>query len=520
MVLKCNIRKGDYRDSVVLMRVSTELESKAGVRKASVMMGTDNNKELLKDAGLYMEEMEKAGPNDLIIVVDAESEDAAQKAISEAEQILEAEAEAEVKEVTYKTLKAAIENIPDANLVLISTPGEFAAREAMRALRAGKHVMVFSSDVPIEEEVRLKKYAQERGLLVMGPDCGTAIIGGIGLGFSNVVRQGPVGIVGAAGTGIQEVSSILDEVGITHAIGTGSHDLSDEVGGITMLTGLRALQEDPNTKVIVLISKPPSPKVAEKVLQVAKECGKPVVVNFIGGDPKLVEQAGLVPAITLEDAARKAIAILRNEKPSETKFTLPEEKVRKLVETESRRLKPEQKYIRGLFSGGTLCAEALLLLRDLIGDVYSNVALEPRLKLKSGRESRAHTCVDMGTEEFVRGVPHPMIDFRFRRERILKEARDPEVAVILLDVVLGIGANLDPAGELVGAIKEAKQIAEKEGRYLSVVASVCGTEGDPQRLSRQREKLEEAGVVVMPSNAQAVRMAALIATRGGVWDKL
>jgi hypothetical protein len=287
-----------------------------------------------------------------------------------------------------------------------------------------------------------------------------------------------------------------------------------------MLAGLRVLKDDDDTKVIVLVSKPPSQKVAERVLEAARECGKPVVVNFIGGDPGLVQRAGLVPAVTLEDAARKAIALVKGEAPREVKFTLPDPQVESIWKRECAKLKAEQRYIRGLFSGGTLCAEALLLLRDLVGDVYSNVALEPRLKLKSGRESRAHTCVDMGTEEFVRGVPHPMIDFRFRRERILREARDPEVAVILLDVVLGIGANPDPAGELLGAITEARRIAEQEGRYLPFVASVCGTEGDPQRRGVQKRKLENAGVVVMPSNAQAVRMAALIATRGEVRDRI
>jgi succinyl-CoA synthetase alpha subunit len=514
VVVKSAVRKGDYRDSVVLMRISKELESRPGIRKGSVMMGTENNKQLLRDAGLFTAEIERAGANDLIIAVEAESEELASGAISEVEGILEAEAEVEVREIVCKTLKAAVESMPDANLVLVSTPGEFAAREAMRALKAGKHVMIFSSDVPIEEEAELKNFAAERGLLVMGPDCGTAIISGVGLGFSNVVRRGPVGIVGAAGTGIQEVSSILDEVGVSHAIGTGSHDLSDTVGGVTMLAGLRSLQDDEDTKAIVLVSKPPSPRVAKRVLEIAKGCGKPVVVNFIGGDPKLVEEAGLIPAVTLEDAARKAIALTRGEEPREVKFTIPEAEVNSIAERESKGLKSSQRYIRGLFSGGTMCAEALVLLRDLVGDVYSNVALEPRLKLESGRESRLHTCVDMGTEEFVRRVPHPMIDFRFRRERILREAKDPEVAVILLDVVLGLGANPDPAGELVSAIKEAKELAARENRYLPFVASVCGTEGDPQKLSSQEAKLRGAGVVVMPSNAQAVRMAAFIATRG------
>lgn len=520
MVVKSVVHRGDYRDSVVLMRVSQQLERVDGVLKASAMMATDSNKQLLRDAGLLTGEIEAAGPNDLVVAVEAADEGAAEKAVQKAREFLTEVSSVERGEVIYKTIGAAFDAVPDSNIVVISTPGEFAAREAMKALRAGKHVMLFSSDVTTEDEVKLKQFAAEKGLLVMGPDCGTAILGGVGLGFSDVVRRGPVGIVGAAGTGIQEVSSILDAVGVSHAIGTGGHDLSDAIGGITMLAGLEALEADEQTKVIVMISKPPSPKVSEKILERVKKLRKPVVVNFIGGDPNMIAKYGATSAATLEDAAAKAVALLHNKKPWDIKFTIPEERVKALVDGESGRLAPNQKYIRGLFSGGTLCAEALLILRDLIGDVYSNVALKSELKLPDVHKSKFNTCVDMGTEDFVRGVPHPMIDFRFRRERLLGEAKDPDTAVILLDLVLGIGANLDPAGELVGVIRDAKEMARKEGRHLAVVSSVTGTAGDPQGLAAQRGRLEDAGVIVMPSNAQAARMAALIATRGKVWGKL
>ncbi len=520
MVVKSLVRKGDYRDSVVLMRISKQLEAFEGVKKGTAMMATDNNKDLMKEAGLLTDDINYAGPNDLAIAVEAANENVASGAIEGAKKALSEVAPVESGETFYNTLKAATDSVPDSNLVLISTPGQFAAREAMKALRAGKHVMMFSSDVPLDDEVRLKQFASERGLLVMGPDCGTAIIGGVGLGFSNIVRNGPVGVVGAAGTGIQEVTSILDEVGITNAVGTGGHDLADVVGGITMLAGLRALEADDKTKVITVISKPPSPKVAEKILNVLKTFKKPVVVDFIGGDHRVVEEAGLIHAETLEDAAQKAIAALRGQTLKETMFSQPERKIRETVEKEIKQMKPVQKYIRGLFSGGTLCSESQLILKNLIGDVYSNVPLKKELKLSDIHKSQLNTCVDMGTEDFVRGVPHPMIDFRFRRERILREAKSPETAVILLDVVLGIGANIDPAGELVGAIKEANEIARKEGRYVSFVASVCGTVSDPQGLETQRRKLIDAGVVVMPSNAQAARMAAMIASRGDVWGKL
>ncbi|MEM2192573.1 MAG: hypothetical protein QXG38_03045, partial [Candidatus Hadarchaeales archaeon] len=375
MPIKSVIRKGDYRDSVVLMRVSKELESFPGVTKASVMMGTSSNKELLKQAGILTKEAEAAGPNDLVIVAEASDEKTLAAAIAHAEKLLMEEVQVAERELAYKTVEAAIGGFAEADLVLISTPGQFAAREAMKALRAGKHVMIFSSDVPVEEEVKLKRFASEKGLLVMGPDCGTAIVGGVGLGFSNIVGRGPVGIVGAAGTGIQEVSSLLDEVGITSAIGTGSHDPSDAVGAITMISGLKALEEDENTKVIVLISKPPSPTVARKVMETVGGLKKPVVVDFIGGDPKIVVEAGGIPAKTLEDAALKAISILKGKRPKERKFTLRKKTLQEIVKRETERLLPTQKYIRGLFSGGTLCAEAQLLLRELVGDIYSNVPL-------------------------------------------------------------------------------------------------------------------------------------------------
>ncbi len=514
------MRKNDYRDSVVLMRISKQLEELKGVRKASAMMATENNKQLLQDAGLLTDEIKGAGPNDLIVAVDAATPKQAEEAMTTVETMLAERPAVERGEVIYKTLGAATSAIPDANLILISTPGAFAAREAMRALRAGKHVMIFSDDVPLEDEVKLKRFASERDLLVMGPDCGTAIISRVGLGFSNAVRSGPIGIVGAAGTGIQQVASLINEVGLSHAIGTGSRDLSDAVGGSMMIAGLKALEADEQTRVLVVISKPPAPKTAKKVLSVIKRIKKPVVVDFIGGDPATIKRAGATPAFTLEDAAAKAIALARREKPKEVLFTLGDTEIKAIVERESKRLTPKQKYIRGLFSGGTFCSEVMLILRGLVGDVYSNIPLKSKLKLRDVHRSKLHTCVDMGTEDFTRGVPHPMIDFRFRRERLLREAKDPATAVILLDLVLGYGTHPDPAGELVKSIEKARAIAKRGERYLPIVVSICGTPQDPQGLDAQRKKLEAVGAVVMSSNAQAARLAALIATRGKVWRKL
>ncbi|MEM2890613.1 MAG: hypothetical protein QW358_04700, partial [Candidatus Hadarchaeum sp.] len=335
--------------------------------------------------------------------------------------------------------------------------------------------------------------------------------------------RGPIGVVAASGTGAQQVSSLISAgPGISHVIGTGGRDLHDEVGGITMLMGLKLLVGDPDTQTIVLISKPPSAIVAKRILNSAKQTGKPTVVCFLGGDPKMIEEAGLVPAATLEDAAIKAIALQRGETPKITIFSVDLDEVKKMAEKEYKKLRPEQQYIRGIYSGGTFCSEAMVVLRDLVGDVYSNIPLKPELKLEDSNKSKEHTFVDMGDDEFTAkiGKPHPMIYHELRQKRMLAEASDPKTAVMLLDIVLGYGAHEDPAGALAPTIAQSKRIAEQEGRYLSVVASVCGTVEDPQNLTAQVEKLRQAGVVVMPSNAQAARMAALIATRGKAWEKI
>lgn len=287
-----------------------------------------------------------------------------------------------------------------------------------------------------------------------------------------------------------------------------------------MLGALRFLAADPETKVIVIVAKAPTMGVAESILKAAEETRKPVVACMLGASKTLVTRHGAIYAATLADAAAKAIALVQGKKPKEVTFTAPRKWIEAIVKREIKNFAEGQKYIRGLFSGGTLCTEAMLILRELVGDIYSNIPLESRLKLPSTDKSERHTCIDMGTEEFTRGVPHPMIYFKPRCERLLREAKNRDVAVVLLDVVLGYGANPDPAGELVWAIAEAKKTMAESNRYLSIVASICGTAHDPQGFEVQKKKLEGAGVVVMPSNAEAARIAALIATRGKARGKL
>jgi FdrA protein len=498
-----------YRDSVSLMQLSAKLGALAGVRQASAIMATAGNLDLLREAGLAPAEVE-AGPNDLLVALEGE-EEALEGALAAAEaELTRAPAAAQdggPRRLPPRSLEMALGEQPTANLALISTPGDYAAAEALKALRLGLNVMLFSDNVALEAEIALKRYARAHDLLVMGPDCGTAIIGGVPLGFANVVRRGDIGAIAASGTGLQQVTCLIDRwgKGISQAIGTGGHDLHERVGGITMLQGLDALAADPATRVIVLISKPPHPDVAKRVLDAADRTGKPIVANFLGADPETVRRPNVHPVRTLEDAARLAVALVDGDAAA------TRQQVERAPEVPP--LAPEQKYVRGLYSGGTFCYEALLLLTEAFGTIGSNTPLEPEAMLADPWRSERHTVIDLGDDAFTRGRPHPMIDQTLRRERILQEAADPEVAVILFDVVLGYGAHPDPASELAATLGEARSRAAAAGRGLALVGSVCGTAGDPQDLPQQEALLRDAGVLLAESNAQAARLAERIARR-------
>jgi FdrA protein len=499
-----------YRDSVALMQLSARLTALPGMREASAVMASPSNLALLREAGLLTAEV-KAGANDLLIALEAHDEAALAAALAEAESSLTKQPTASgggsgPRREPPRSLQMGRDLLPAANLALISTPGDYAAAEALKALHLGLNVMLFSDNVPIADEVMLKRYAQSHDLMVMGPDCGTAIIGGIPLGFANAVRRGSIGLVGASGTGLQHVSCLIDRLGagISQAIGTGGHDLSRDVGGITMLQGLAALAADAATKTIVLISKPPAADIAARVLARASETGKPVVVNFLGADPASITASGVTAVKTLEDAAIAAVA-LANGRSREEEQTAP-----LLLDLPS--LAPGQRYIRGLFSGGTLCYEATLLLAEAFPDVRSNTPVGAARALENVWQSTGHTLIDLGDDVFTRGRPHPMIDHRLRNERLLAEAQDPQTAVILLDVVLGYGAHPDPAGVIAPVVATAIANAAASDRVLSVVGFVCGTPADPQNLPRQEAQLREAGMLLARSNAEAARIAASILT--------
>ncbi|MEE8564015.1 MAG: acyl-CoA synthetase FdrA [Atribacterota bacterium] len=510
MVLKYLIRENAYYDSVTLMIITREVKKIEGVKEIIVGMGTELNKELAGNLNLLTPQLQKITPNDFFISLDSIDNNIAKKAFAFVDELL-SKKKAESEDYQPSTLESALKYMPEANLVLISLPGKYAAREAKNALLNDKHVMLFSDNVTLEEEIELKKLAKQRGLLMMGPDCGTAIINHVALAFANVIRKGPIGIVGASGTGIQEVTVMIDKLGsgISQVIGTGGRDLKAEVGGMMMIEGLKALQNEPLTEVIVLISKPPDKKVARKVLSILKKGKKPSVVYFIGGDPEVIKEYGSIPGLSLEDTAHKAVAVAKGISIEDfSGFTITG--IDKIIQEETKKLNKKQRYIRGLYTGGTLCDEAMIILSDFIGDIYSNIPLKPKGRLSDINKSYKNSLIDLGADEFTRGKPHPMIDPYVRQERILSEAKDRETAIILMDFVLGFGSNPDPAGEMAPYIQKAGKIAAKDGRHICMISSVCGTEADPQSLIGQEKKLKEEGVIVMPSNAQAVRLAAAI----------
>ncbi len=477
------------------MHLQRSLAELPGILDAGVVMGTDANKDVLAQSGLLVPEAASAGADDLIIVVNGVDEPTAQMAIVKVDDLIAARrSKSSDTEYRPKTLESAAGQLPAAEWVLISVPGRYAAGVTRQALNLNKHVFLYSDNVSLEDEIALKQEAARKGLLVMGPDCGTAIINGVGLGFANKVRRGPIGIIAASGTGLQQVCVRIHQMGggLTHAIGTGGRDLSEAVNAITARQGLDLLNRDPDTNVIVLVSKPPSPKVADRLIQTARKVKKPVVVNFIGYATSSQRIDNVYFATTFDETAELAIQLTSSKKSDTADFDIS-------------KFAPGQRYLRGLFSGGTLAYETLLILENYLPAVYSNAPLDKMFHLADSLVSKEHTVIDLGEDEFTVGRLHPMLDNALRLKRLEKESDDPEVAVILLDVVLGYGAHPNPASELAPAIAKARKNAEASGRYLEVVAVVSGTDEDPQNMAAQIQMLEGAGAVVETSNDQAAR---------------
>lgn len=514
MVRVCHIQRRRYFDSMFLMRVTERLRAEPGVVEAAAVMGTPANVQILRSLGFPPADLAQAGPDDLVVALAGPAEGPLRAVLERLETFFAGQ---EPQAEAPRTLAQGVAHLPGANLAVISLPGRYAVREAYAALERGLNVFLFSSNVPVEDEVLLKRFAQERGLLVMGPDCGTAIVAGVGLGFANAVRRGPIGLIAASGTGAQEFTSLVHRAGsgISHALGTGGRDLSDPVGGLSALTALTALEEDPETEMIVLLAKPPGASTLTKLAERVRKVRKPVLACFLGLVPDVVrrEWPGRVLTV-IDDAVAAALESLGVPVPP---FLRPSEgEVRRWLRADRGRLPPRQRYVRGIFSGGTFCYQAQLLFHGAGVPFRSNAPLGEEHGLATPLRSEGHTLLDMGDEFFTEGRLHPMIDPTLRRERILQEAADPETAVLLLDFVLGYNASHDPVGDLLLALAEARDHVRGRGGHLVVVASVCGTDGDPQGFEGQVRRLEEAGARVFPTQAQAVRYV-LELIREGRW---
>lgn len=490
------IKKNSYQDSINLMLLTNSINTLNGVKKCSIMMGTEANKDIFKNSGLLTKEAEAAAPSDMIIVIDTDDEKIVDKVLEEADKFLNDLAVKKTKTSieSVNSLEAALEEMPDANLALFSIPGEYAADEIEKALDKGLNVFSFTDNISLDDEVRLKKKAHEKGLLLMGPDCGTGIISSIPLAFTNVVRPGNIGIVGASGTGIQEVTTIINRLGggVVHAIGTGGRDLNEAVNAITMRDAIIGLENHDPTDVIVVISKPPAKRVRDEIVELLQSVSKPVVAIFLGEKPDHHE-GNVYLAHTLEETAKIAMDLANN-------LPVKENYLDDIIYEVKTPLSKE-KTVKGLYSGGTLASEAGMLISEAL-ELGGLIKKEGYILKTNGYE-----VIDLGDDMYTQGKPHPMIDPDVRIEKIREYAKDENTGVILLDCVLGYGSHSNMAGALSDVIKESISYAKENGRELYFVGTVCGTESDPQSYDESIRILEEAGVLVEDSNAKAVRLA-------------
>lgn len=501
MIVSIKFYPDTYIDSVMQLSSVRAMGQVDGIDWASAAMATPANLETLGKEGVAEHELDGRGSNDFFIVSRATSQQAAARAleVGEAAVFAARPKSGEATAAAPRSLREAVRRQPDTSVAVISLPGDYAPLAAYQALSVGLNVLLFSDNVPLHKEIALKKYARSKGLLLMGPGAGTAALGGVCLGFANVVRPGRIGIVAAAGTGAQEAMTLLDRwgLGVSQVIGLGGRDLTAEVGGSMALSAIRALHDDPDTEVILLVSKPPDAGVASRVLASAGDT--PLVAALIGLDPSFVGPPGVVLADTLESGVLATLAVLRHPAP-ETSATLGP-----TVHAARARLDPGRTLVRGLFSGGTLCYESLLILGRTIGEVRSNTPINKAWGLPA--PPGAHQCLDLGEEEYTKGRPHPMIDAEARLELLREHGADPQVAAIILDLVLGYGANPDPAGVLAPVCESVMA-----DRGPQVVGYVLGTEHDPQGYAAQRDHLVKAGCIVTETAARASLVAAAIAT--------
>jgi len=521
------IKPNFYRDSLQLMKISDKLRRVSpGISEASVVMATETNKGILIRLGFSPSTIEQASDSDMLIAIRARDQTSIDLATTQVEKFLESPSQpGNGDQEKAVDIEAALNKMPDTNLVLLSIPGEYVKDISHKLIERNIHQLIFSDHVPVEDELELKTMGAAKGLLILGPGAGTSVINGKGIGFSNAIKTGPVGIVAAAGTGLQEVTSLLDQcgIGVKHGLGVGGNDPKDKIGGIMMLECMKILENDDEIKVVAIVSKPPSPAVEHKIIDNALHTGtKKYVLAFIGGgnmDSKQNQCNNMILKVNSLASSVLAVAKMLGDEHLRKALShtyMPPEGLANILQKEWSRLHSSQRFIRALYTGGTFTYEAQVILGDLIEDglIYSNAPIQQIKQLQDSFKSEKHSIIDLGEEEFTKGRPHPMIDTTIRKYRILEEAKDPEVGVLLLDFVLGYGANPDPVGAVLDEIKQAKEIAQNDGRFLSIIAHVCGTKNDIQGYDQSISILNSAGCIVMPSNAMAAVSSALVISRG------
>jgi FdrA protein len=512
-LIKTTVMPNCYMDSILILSVSREIMKLPSVNKVVVVMATDMNKTVVDEFGGMTDAVRNSGPNDLILALDCDDKNIFSKAEEIVKDMASGKSANSLGEssVEYRTLKTAKAADPDANICIISLPSEYSLDEAKTAVENDMNLFIFS-EMDLDEELEIKELAQEKGLFVMGPGAGTAVINNISLGLMSKVRPGKVGIVAASGSGLQEVAVLVHNygAGISQAIGTGGHDLSEKVGGIMFLQSIDYLANDPETNVIVLVSKPPHPTTARKIYMALPK-NKPVVIFFLGGNASEIKAAGAYAPKTLEEAAQMAFELTNGRRPSEIDVVAADKVALASVATaEKAKLRKGQKYLRGLFCGGTHSEEAVTLLQEFVPNMHSNIKFGKVDLLEDRHQSIENSLVDMGDEVFTKGKPHPVMDPSILVKRMVQEAHDPETGVILFDLLYGHAIHEDPVGAIEDALKEISRIEREEGRYICVIASLCGTDIDPQNVADQARRLREYGVVIEPSNAKASLLAGLI----------
>ncbi len=501
------VRKNFFRDSVQMMLLSQELKKEEGVIDAAIVMGTELNKDTLLRCGLLTNDGAKAGESDTVISLTCEDESSFARAAKKAEALLvQKPAAGNDDNHHYRTVEEALSSFTGANLAALSIPGKHVRSLATRLIGKGLHVFLFSDHVPLEDEIVLKKLAAQNKVLFMGPEAGTSIINGTVLGFGNRIRPGSVGIIGASGTGIQESTTLLHSYGsgITHAIGVGGRDMKKQVGGLMTLEAMAALEEDPRTQAVLIVSKPVERAIREKIVDAIKSLSKKNYILCLIGDK---EQLHDTPQIQFARSIQSAV--LKTLKTSDkVKYKTALQKCKSdaksaisFARSLSSSLPSRQRYIRGLFAGGTLCYEASAILEDIVGKIHSNLTSERQYHVDGNEKSgRYHCLIDFGDEEFTAARPHPIIDPSIRLSRLLDEASDPSVAVIIMDIIAGYSVadrNIERHAE---AIRKAIALAGRQNRTLSVFTYLCGTEGWDVSKS-ELQTLQDSGARVFTSNA-------------------